>query len=73
MIVSQSRPLSDPLFQSKKIRLPPLEVHFGVGGCGRTDSLQIFQVHSHVCRSMKNTASKVFTLLKELAQETTQG
>ena len=38
MIVSQSRPLSDPLFQSKKIRLPPLEVHFGVGGCGRTDS-----------------------------------
>ena len=23
---------------NEKIRLPPLEVHFGVGGCGRTDS-----------------------------------
>ena len=23
---------------NKKIRLPPLEVDFGVGGCGRTDS-----------------------------------
>ena len=24
--------------QNEKIRLPPLEVHFGVGGCDRTDS-----------------------------------
>ena len=23
---------------NEKIRLPPLEVHIGVGGCGRTDS-----------------------------------
>ena len=23
---------------NEKYRLPPLEVHFGVGGCGRTDS-----------------------------------
>ena len=23
---------------NEKIRLPPLEVHFGVGGCGHTDS-----------------------------------
>ena len=23
---------------NENIRLPPLEVHFGVGGCGRTDS-----------------------------------
>ena len=23
---------------NEKIRLPPLEVHFGVGGCGRTNS-----------------------------------
>ena len=23
---------------NEKIRLPPLEVHFRVGGCGRTDS-----------------------------------
>ena len=23
---------------NEKNRLPPLEVHFGVGGCGRTDS-----------------------------------
>ena len=23
---------------NEKIRLPPLEVHFEVGGCGRTDS-----------------------------------
>ena len=25
--------------QNEKIRLPPLEVHFGVGGCGPTDSV----------------------------------
>ena len=23
---------------NEKIRLPPLEVHFGIGGCGRTVS-----------------------------------
>ena len=23
---------------NENFRLPPLEVHFGVGGCGRTDS-----------------------------------
>ena len=27
---------------NENFRLPPLEVHFGVGGCGRTDSAGVY-------------------------------
>ena len=35
-VIGQSQNSDIP---NEKIRLPPLEVHFGIGGCGRTVSV----------------------------------